>query len=351
MELEFLVHEILNDAEHIRGTECDQRILSKGRSNGTVFSPCYPFPYLPKVVCRYFIYGLQDAQNLERVRLQFLETFDIPEIPDAKTNCSDGFLRLYLQGQETKRKYDSPDYELCGKTLPDPVKSFGPRLLMVFSSGSSQGIGFKANYKFETEYQIPGTASPDGRCLFTYFSSSHKSGTFNSPRHPANYPSNTTCEFSFRPRSDEQVQVVFDQFKVRSDDTNHTFGNHCMEDFVEIYNIYKVKGTDNEIQKINGRYCGQAIPGPVQNERNSIGLRVILRTDHEGVYSGFDANYLFKKKQPFFNGLKSQLLNLNFKLTGLGNIKFLFIHFISSIVNQENQFRLHDMIFILKGKK
>ncbi|RXG74004.1 Neuropilin-2, partial [Armadillidium vulgare] len=80
-----------------------------------------------------------------------------------------------------------------------------------------------------------------------------------------------------------------------------------MEDFVEIYNIYKVKGTDNEIQKINGRYCGQAIPGPVQNERNSIGLRVILRTDHEGVYSGFDANYLFKKKQPFFRDCGSNI--------------------------------------------
>ena len=33
------------DAEHIRGTECDQKILSKKESNGTVYSPNYPFPY------------------------------------------------------------------------------------------------------------------------------------------------------------------------------------------------------------------------------------------------------------------------------------------------------------------
>ena len=59
------------ESEHIRGTECDQRILSKGESNGTVFSPNYPMPYLPNLVCRYFIYGLQDAQHLERVRLMF----------------------------------------------------------------------------------------------------------------------------------------------------------------------------------------------------------------------------------------------------------------------------------------
>jgi len=34
-----------SDAEHIRGTECDQKILSKKESSGQVFSPNYPFPY------------------------------------------------------------------------------------------------------------------------------------------------------------------------------------------------------------------------------------------------------------------------------------------------------------------
>ena len=82
------------DAEHIRGTECDQKILSKKESNGTVYSPNYPFPYQviiklilalnfpnlpvqPHIVCRYFIYGMQDSQNLERVVLSF-DKFDIP---------------------------------------------------------------------------------------------------------------------------------------------------------------------------------------------------------------------------------------------------------------------------------
>ena len=40
------------DAEHIRGTECDQKILSKRESHGQVFSPNYPFPYQTNVVCR-----------------------------------------------------------------------------------------------------------------------------------------------------------------------------------------------------------------------------------------------------------------------------------------------------------
>lgn len=67
-----------NDGEHIRGSECDQKILSKKESSGFVFSPNYPYPYMPKVVCRYFIYGMQDSQHLERVRLQFI-SFTIPK--------------------------------------------------------------------------------------------------------------------------------------------------------------------------------------------------------------------------------------------------------------------------------
>lgn len=59
--------------EHIRGSECDQKILSKKEKSGFVVSPNYPFLYTSKVVCRYFIYGMQDSQHLERVRLKFVE--------------------------------------------------------------------------------------------------------------------------------------------------------------------------------------------------------------------------------------------------------------------------------------
>ncbi|KAL3204477.1 hypothetical protein MRX96_011486 [Rhipicephalus microplus] len=60
-----------NDGEHIRGTECDQKILSRKESNGTVYSPNWPLPYQANIVCRYYIYGMEDAQHLERVRLDF----------------------------------------------------------------------------------------------------------------------------------------------------------------------------------------------------------------------------------------------------------------------------------------
>lgn len=81
---------IQSDAEHIRGTECDQKILSKRESSGMLFSPNYPFPYQTNIVCRYFVYGMQDEQNLERVILQF-EKFNVPM---ADSRCNDGYLKV-----------------------------------------------------------------------------------------------------------------------------------------------------------------------------------------------------------------------------------------------------------------
>ena len=60
---------------------------------------------------------------------------------------------------------------------------------------------------FSTEYLIPvGTPAPDGSCHFTYRSISRKVGRFNSPRHPANYPSSTYCTYNFLATSQEQVR-------------------------------------------------------------------------------------------------------------------------------------------------
>ena len=114
------------DAEHILGSQCDQKILSKKESSGVVFSPNYPLPYQvfqikihsnidrlialmnesklfhnpfifqPNVVCRYFIYGMKDHQNLERVRLTF-DRFTVPrgrkcDFPPCP--CTEGYLKV-----------------------------------------------------------------------------------------------------------------------------------------------------------------------------------------------------------------------------------------------------------------
>lgn len=72
------------------------------------------------------------------------------------SSCPDGYLKVYLRGQEATDSYDKHDAELCGEgaggtpPFPPPLLSDGPRLVMVFSSGELQGRGFKAKYTFET---------------------------------------------------------------------------------------------------------------------------------------------------------------------------------------------------------
>ncbi|XP_069357624.1 cubilin isoform X2 [Maniola hyperantus] len=299
-----------HDAEHIRGSECDQKILSKKESTGFVYHPNYPFPYIPKVVCRYFIYGMQDSQNLERVRLEF-QNFSISktipkgESPKADSACPDGYLKVYLRGQEATDSYDKHDAELCGEmeegppAFPPPLLSDGPRLVMVFSSGDYQGRGFKAKYTFETEYRVPGTAAPGGECAFTYRSEAKKRGDFNSPRYPSNYPSHTNCTYTLVATPNEQVTVVFDHFKVRADSWNATAGLYggatCMEDWVEAW------WTGREGSRVPlGRWCGLATPGPLQSPRGALGLLIALHTDYESVASGFKARYVFEPAKSIF---------------------------------------------------
>ncbi|PSN56363.1 hypothetical protein C0J52_03754 [Blattella germanica] len=267
-------------------------------------NPNWPFPYIPKIVCRYFVYGMQDSQHLERVRLVF-GLLDISKGQKEATegsNCPDGYLKIYLKGQEQTDSYDKFDHEMCGeKKQPFVVVSDGPRLVMVFSSGELQGRGFKANYTFETEYRIPGTAAPDGTCNFTYRSGSRKKGEFNSPRYPSNYPSETNCTYLFEPTPNEQVTLVFDHFKVRADKANSTFGSYgisiCQEDWLEMYNTYK-DGTE----KLVGRYCGMTAPGPIESNRGATGMKIILHSDQEGVFSGFKARYTFEGVKSIFGG-------------------------------------------------
>ena len=71
-----------------------------------------------------------------------------------------------------------------------------------------------------SDYAIPGTPavpSDSHRCHFVYGSASALHGTFNSPRHPSNYPDNITCVYDFLAARHQQVRVTFEHFKVEND--------------------------------------------------------------------------------------------------------------------------------------
>lgn len=71
----------------------------------------------------------------------------------------------------------------------------------------------------------------------------------------------------------------------------------CQEDWLEIYNVYR-----DDTEKLIGRYCGVTAPGPVESNLGARGLKVILHSDSELVYSGFKARYTFEIAKPIFGG-------------------------------------------------
>jgi hypothetical protein len=64
-----------------------------------------------------------------------------------------------------------------------------------------------------------------------------------------------------------------------------------------MYNTYK-DGTE----KLVGRYCGVTAPGPIESNRGATGVKIILHSDQEGVYSGFKAHYAFESVKSIFGG-------------------------------------------------
>jgi len=56
-------------------------VLSTGESSGIVTSPNYPHNYPVNVTCHYYIDGLVDKKNLEKVKLLF-DDFNLPTVRD-----------------------------------------------------------------------------------------------------------------------------------------------------------------------------------------------------------------------------------------------------------------------------
>jgi len=81
-----------------------------------------------------------------------------------------------------------------------------------------------------------------------------------------------------------------------------------------MYNTYK-DGTE----KLVGRYCGTTAPGPIESNRGATGLKIILHSDQEGVFSGFKARYTFESVKSIFGG--------NYFLSQFSICVLLLIHF------------------------
>ncbi|XP_076304825.1 dorsal-ventral patterning tolloid-like protein 1 isoform X5 [Tachypleus tridentatus] len=194
--------------QHIRGTECDQKVFSKGHSNGTVYSPDWSSFYHPNTVCKYYVYGLNDRQNLERVTLTF-EQFDIPS-ENKDEVCKEDWLEIYEIYPNGREKALG---RYCSTTSPGPVVSnVGIHDMKVVLKTNEEGVasGFSATYQFiESKQQF----QECGENI-----SGHQYGLIKSPGFPDPYePHRQVCTWFVNVRPYHKVLLVFDDFLIEGD--------------------------------------------------------------------------------------------------------------------------------------
>lgn len=308
------------NAKHIRGSECDQRLLSLKGTTGSIVSPGPKTN--PKAICRYIFEGLRTQLDYEKILLKFTE-FDLKSPlpndlqsstttqpaanlflatqsqPDpgasgsagngSDSQCPDNYVRLYTSEQKPEQKQDPNDYDyvFCGNELPPSIESDAASLLMEFNSGSIGGQ-FRADYSFITDFRVPGIQTSPS-CNFTYRSDNFKNGTFNSPRYPARYINDMNCSYHFQTKSDEALLLQFGTFKMEnlSDETAGYGKALCKgHDLVEILEVTLDGSEQTEI----GTYCGMSAPGPILSFKQ---LKVNFQTNKDSANYGFWGNYNF----------------------------------------------------------
>jgi len=332
-----------SNAKHIRGSECDQRIISYRATKGSIVSP--RSSHHPNAICRYIFEGLQTSLDYEKVLLKFVE-FDLKTVraidynqtngtttstftaaftatttPPTNSNnmllinqtmnssqdfsssnapnsssdqCPDNYVRLYTGEQKPDQRQDPNDYDyiFCGNETPQSIESDAASLLMEYNSGSIGGY-FRAEYAFTLDFRIPGLQVSTG-CDFVYRSEYLKTGTFNSPRHPSWYINDMNCSYTFMTKPDETLLLQFGTFKMSNSFNEKVLGYNeaCKgEDSVEILEL-ALDSTEQKVidQSELGTYCGTTTPGPLLSFRP---IRINFRTNREQVHYGFSAIYNF----------------------------------------------------------
>ncbi|BFZ09491.1 hypothetical protein BsWGS_12531 [Bradybaena similaris] len=269
---------IKDGAQHVLGTLCDLRIMSGKETNGTFVSPGFPGSFKEGLVCRYYMDGLMDKQNLEKVKVNFYDF----NIPGNMPYCLLGFLG---ENEDARLSEGAVKNKYCGSYNPPIITSIGPRMVITLNTtGAIHGGKFFAKYAFITDYDIHGEQIEEGKCKFHYNNARDAQGFVNSPRHPNEYPLSLECEYIFRPLPDHFVVISFSVF-VMSQESSPS----C--DIGDYIAFYDDMGTLNrENFTATERYCGYKHPGPYATSRL---LKLIFHSDGSDSHVGFKATYKF----------------------------------------------------------
>ncbi|KAL9893873.1 suppressor of lurcher protein 1 [Glossina fuscipes] len=245
------------------------------------------FRAVEPIECTYEFYG----QREERVQIKFLD-FNIPSESQNSPNCyANNSLQLLTDVRGSK--YEVTDM-YCGRFLPKPIMSKGTKLALQFvgkypisqydDNGKGIYYGFKAEYRFLTNYGVISGHQLGYDCIFTYNSTKKKSGLFMSPNFPGFYPQNIICHFYFYGDLQERILIQFDIFDVEGIGSCEYL---TASDYVEFSNFMS---TDRKYRK----FCGKREKFNIRSDDRF--FRVSLYTNDRFDRSGFRAYYSFESK-------------------------------------------------------
>ncbi|XP_062125722.1 LOW QUALITY PROTEIN: suppressor of lurcher protein 1 [Drosophila sulfurigaster albostrigata] len=245
------------------------------------------------VQCRYEF----EAQQPERIQIRFHD-FNIPTENENSTRCVEQDALHLLT--EVRGKYDTQEL-FCGAFLPKPLMSSDQRLQLQFvgkyppkMTNKVQYYGFRAEYKFLTNFGITSGVQQGSECTFVYNSSDRITGLFHSPNFPGYYLENVVCNYLFY-GADERIVLRFTFFDVEG---IGTCDHQTASDYVEFSNFMS---TDRKYS----RHCGKLPDFEVRSDRRF--FRVTFHSNDRFVANGFRALYTFESTAPKNTGVNLEL--------------------------------------------
>ncbi|ALC46037.1 maker184, partial [Drosophila busckii] len=234
------------------------------------------------VQCRYEF----EAQSPERIQVKFHD-FNIPTEHENSTRCQD--LDALHVLSKVGDKYETQEL-LCGAFLPKPIMSTGQALQLQFvgkypptMTNKVQYYGFRAEYRFLTNFGIVSGEQQGNDCTFVYNSSDRISGLFHSPNFPGYYLENVVCNYYFY-GDNERIVIRFTFFDVEGIPGSCDF--QTASDYVEFSNFMS---TDRKYK----RYCGKLPDFEVRSDGRF--FRVTFHSNDRFVANGFRALYTFER--------------------------------------------------------
>ncbi|XP_058064610.1 suppressor of lurcher protein 1-like, partial [Anopheles bellator] len=261
---------------------CSRLVFTSGRVRNGSIAPSHSkhSGLFPSSLCQLYEFV---GDGAERVQIIFSE-FRLPS-KLGPTECGDtDILMVYYIVDEREELVET----LCGDTLPKPILSEGPRLLLEFRSSynNTENKGFTGDFFFITNFGIPTGRQPNqSECIFHYFRNATSQGWIQSPNFPGAYPRNIMCHYLFHGGPHDYVHVRFTYFDIEGilpcDESSAS-------DYVEFSNF-------NTRDRKYALYCGKWRELAVRSDGRF--FRITMASNDRLDGTGFRALYTFETTQ------------------------------------------------------